>query len=82
MLQYNLSLCGLISFVFKNNERYLNLLNFKKRLIIRFDTFSQRIRHSEYGYTPLGYAVKVDEEKLNKLVEYDYSLYNKYLLIL
>jgi len=45
-----------------------------ERLIIRFDTLSQRIRHSEYGYAPLGYAVKVDEEKLDKLVEYDYSL--------
>jgi len=27
-------LYGLISFVFKNNERYLNLMNFEKRLLL------------------------------------------------
>ena len=47
-----------------------------ERLLMRLDTYSQRVRHSEYGYTPIGYAVKVNEEKIDKLIEYDYSLSN------
>jgi len=45
-----------------------------EKLSMRCDMLSEKIKHLEYGYTPLGYVVKVDEEKLNKLTSFDASL--------
>jgi len=45
-----------------------------EKLSMRCDMLSEKIKHLEYGYTPLGYVVKVDEEKLNKLISFDASL--------
>jgi hypothetical protein len=48
-----------------------------ERLVLKIDEISQKIKHAPYGYTPIGYAIDVNEEKLDKLVEFDASLVNE-----
>lgn len=45
-----------------------------EKLSMRCDAIREKIRHATYGYSPLGYAVKVDEESLSRLIEFDANL--------
>lgn len=45
-----------------------------ERLSMRADAFSERIRHATYGYAPFMNIVKVDEEALLKLMDFDAGL--------
>lgn len=43
-------------------------------VIYRLDSLAERTRHAPYGYRPLFHVVKVDEERLSKMLEHDLTL--------
>lgn len=43
---------------------------------IRIRTFIDKIRHAVYGYSGFFSAIKIDEEKLDRLYDYDQALLN------
>jgi predicted transcriptional regulator len=45
-----------------------------ERLSMRGDTIAEKIRHAEYGYAPFMNIIKVDENALIKLIEFDAGL--------
>jgi hypothetical protein len=47
-----------------------------ERAAIKIRQFVDRIRHASYGYSPFFDAVKVGEDELAKVYEYDLSLLN------
>ena len=44
------------------------------RFIMRFDRVSQKINHASYGYAGFFNIVKVEESKLDKMIEFDTNL--------
>jgi len=44
------------------------------RLIAKFDRISERINHAEYGYAGFFNVVKVNEQDLDRMTEFDLSL--------
>lgn len=44
------------------------------RFIMRFDRVSQKINHASYGYAGFFNVVKVEESKLDKMIEFDTSM--------
>jgi hypothetical protein len=44
------------------------------RLIARFDRVSERIHHAAYGYSGFFDAVKIREDRLERLISFDYGL--------
>lgn len=51
----------------KNLERVGNLLNY-------FQKIDAQLRHAEHGYSGISPAIRIGEEELNKLYEFDYSM--------
>ncbi|MAT41063.1 MAG: hypothetical protein CL609_01895 [Anaerolineaceae bacterium] len=47
-----------------------------ERAAVKIRQFIDRIRHASYGYAPFFDAIKVREEELNRLYEYDLALLN------
>lgn len=45
-----------------------------ERISMRCDAMSERVRHAVYGYKPLFSAVRVEEDNLRRLIEFDASL--------
>lgn len=43
-------------------------------VIYRLDSLAEKTRHAPYGYRPLFHVVKVDEERLSKMLEHDLTL--------
>ncbi|MEM0014846.1 MAG: hypothetical protein QXX81_06885 [Zestosphaera sp.] len=43
-------------------------------MIYRLDSLAEKTRHAPYGYRPLFHVVKVDEEKLTRMLEHDLTL--------
>jgi len=44
------------------------------RLAAKFDRISEKINHASYGYSGFFDAIKVDEEKLDRLIRFDLGL--------
>lgn len=44
------------------------------RLIAKFDRVSERIHHAVYGYSGFFDAVKIKEDRLDRLIKFDYDL--------
>jgi len=44
------------------------------RFLMRFDRVSEKINHASYGYAGFFNIVKVEEEKLDKMIEFDTNL--------
>lgn len=44
------------------------------RFIMRFDRVAQKINHASYGYAGFFNIVKVEESKLDKMIEFDSSM--------
>ncbi len=51
----------------KNLESVGNLLNY-------FQKIDAQIRHAEHGYSGISAAIRIEEDELNKLYEFDYSM--------
>lgn len=47
------------------------------RFIMRFDRVAQKVNHASYGYAGFFNIVKVEEEKLDKMNEFDTGLLDK-----
>jgi len=44
------------------------------RFIMRFDRISEKINHASYGYAGFFNIVKVEEEKLDKMIDFDTNM--------
>ncbi len=44
------------------------------RIINRFQTLEGRVRHAEGGYSGISADIRIEEEEMNRLYEYDASL--------
>jgi len=57
-----------------SDNRLHEVLTDMDRFIMRFDRVSEKINHASYGYAGFFNIVKVDEEKLDKMIEFDNGL--------
>jgi len=57
-----------------SDNRLQEVLTDMDRFIMRFDRVSEKINHASYGYAGFFNIVKVDEEKLDKMIEFDTNL--------
>jgi len=57
-----------------SDSRLLEVLTDMDRFIMRFDRVSEKINHASYGYAGFFNIVKVEEEKLDKMIEFDTGL--------
>jgi len=57
-----------------SDSRLHEVLTDMDRFIMRFDRVSEKINHASYGYAGFFNIVKVEEEKLDKMIEFDNGL--------
>jgi hypothetical protein len=57
-----------------SDSRLLEVLTDMDRFIMRFDRVSEKINHASYGYAGFFNIVKVNEEKLDKMSDFDTGL--------
>lgn len=57
-----------------SDNRLQEVLTDMDRFIMRFDRVSEKINHASYGYAGFFNIVKVEEEKLDKMIEFDTGL--------
>jgi len=57
-----------------SDSRLHEVLTDMDRFIMRFDRVSEKINHASYGYAGFFNVVKVDEEKLDKMIDFDNGL--------
>jgi len=57
-----------------SDSRLHEVLTDMDRFIMRFDRVSEKINHASYGYAGFFNVVKVEEEKLDKMIEFDNGL--------
>jgi hypothetical protein len=56
------------------DRRWLDVLADIDRLIAKVERVSQKVNHSSYGYTGFFDVVKVKEENLDRMIEFDNNL--------
>jgi hypothetical protein len=56
------------------DRRYLDVMTNMDRLLAKADRISEKINHASYGYTGFFDAVKVREENLDRMIEFDNQL--------
>lgn len=56
------------------NEGELSYIDDLEKAAIRLQTFADRVRTATRGYSSVFEAVKIDEEALNKILQYDNAL--------
>jgi len=57
-----------------SDSRLHEILTDMDRFLMRFDRVSEKINHASYGYAGFFNIVKVEEEKLDKMIEFDTGL--------
>lgn len=57
-----------------SDNRVQEVLTDMDRFIMRFDRVSEKINHASYGYAGFFNIVKIEEEKLDKMIEFDTDL--------
>ncbi len=57
-----------------SDSKMQEVLTDMDRFIMRFDRVAQKINHASYGYTGFFNIVKVEESKLDKMIDYDNGL--------
>ncbi len=57
-----------------SDNRLHEVLTDMDRFIMRFDRVSEKINHASYGYAGFYNVVKIDEPKLDKMIEFDNGL--------
>ena len=57
-----------------SDNRIQEVLTDMDRFIMRFDRITEKINHASYGYAGFFNIVKVDEPKLDKMIEFDNGL--------
>lgn len=56
------------------DKRYLDVMTDMDRLIAKMDRIVEKINHASYGYTGFFDAVKVKEEALDRMIDFDNNL--------
>jgi hypothetical protein len=57
-----------------SDNRLHEVLTDMDRFVMRFDRVSEKINHASYGYAGFFNVLKVEEEKLDKMIEFDNGL--------
>jgi len=57
-----------------SERRIQEVLTDMDRLIMKFDRVAEKINHASYGYTGFFNVVKVEEDKLDRMIEFDSNL--------
>jgi DNA replication initiation complex subunit (GINS family) len=57
-----------------SQQRRFEVLTDMDQLVTKYDRVAEKINHASYGYTGFFDVVKVDEEKLDKMIEFDSQL--------
>jgi hypothetical protein len=56
------------------DRRYLDVMTGMDRLVAKMDRVVEKINHASYGYTGFFDAVKVKEENLDRMIDFDSQL--------
>ncbi|MBX5326099.1 MAG: hypothetical protein ACQXXH_04655 [Candidatus Bathyarchaeia archaeon] len=57
-----------------SQERRHEVLNDMDQLVTKYDRVAEKINHASYGYAGFYNVVKVEEDKLDKMIEFDSQL--------
>jgi len=57
-----------------SQQRRMEVLTDMDQLITKYDRVAEKINHASYGYAGFFNVIKVDEEKLDKMIEFDNNL--------
>ena len=57
-----------------SDQRLQEVLTDMDRLVMRFDRVAEKINHASYGYAGFFNVVKVEEEKLDDMIDFDGKL--------
>lgn len=57
-----------------SDRRYFDVLTDMDRLVAKMDRITEKINHASYGYTGFFDAVKVKEENLDRMIDFDNQL--------
>ncbi len=57
-----------------SDHRAFEVLTDMDRLVARFDRVSEKVNHASYGYAGFFDVVKIDEEKLDRMIDFDNQL--------
>jgi hypothetical protein len=57
-----------------SDNRLQEVLTDMDRFVMRFDRVSVKIKHASYGYAGFFNVLKIEEEKLDKMIEFDTGL--------
>lgn len=57
-----------------SDNRLQEVLTNMDRFVMRFDRVSEKINHASYGYAGFFNVLKIEEEKLDKMIEFDNGL--------
>lgn len=57
-----------------SDNRLQEVMTDMDRLVMRFDKVSEKINHASYGYAGFFNVMKIEEEKLDKMIEFDNGL--------
>jgi hypothetical protein len=56
------------------DRRYMDVLTDVDRLLAKMDRVAEKVNHASYGYSGFFDAVKVNEENLDRLIDFDNKL--------
>ena len=56
------------------DKRYLDILTDVDRLVAKMDRITEKINHASYGYSGFFDIVKIKEENLDRMIDYDNQL--------
>lgn len=62
------------TFQILSQQRRFEVLTNMDVLVTKYDRIAEKINHASYGYTGFFDVIKVDEEKLDKMIEFDTQL--------
>ena len=57
-----------------SDNRLQEILTDMDRFVMRFDRVSEKINHASFGYSGFYNVMKIEEEKLDKMIEFDNGL--------
>jgi hypothetical protein len=57
-----------------SDRRYFDVLTDMDRLVAKIDRITAKIDHASYGYTGFFNAIKVNEENLDRMIDFDNQL--------
>jgi hypothetical protein len=65
-----------------SDNRLHEVLTDMDRFVMRFDRVAEKINHASYGYAGFFNILKIEEEKLDKMIEFDTGLMDTWTRLL